>query len=268
MAAPSTTAVRPVVPNRPVAPPAPGKAAIPAPPVAVKSPVAAAPVAATPVAATPVAAPAVAPVAPAIAPPVVAAAPVAPVAVAPAAPVAATSAQPTAAPTTPKKRGRKKADPNTPKTAKAVYPGLLATEMQTGADGVATLVYVMNEDGTHKRLKLSALPADYNSRQHEKLTEADFVDAPLWMEFRATELQTKANSLFKRAKETRALGGVTDKKRAQKLVAMRAKMKELADQLKAQGVDVDALLAAQVAADESAPEMETAETTTETAAAN
>lgn len=204
MAATAVAPNRPVVPNKPVVPNRPV-----APPQAGKANIPA---------------PAAAPVPETVAAPVASAAPVA---------ENAAGAPPAAAP---KKRGRKA---GAAKVEKTDYPGLLAVDESGNA--------VMIDDGAggqvQQRNKLTAVPTDYDAKKYAKLKSSDFADEAVYMDFRAAEAQRLVTLFSNRARKLRTLGSVADRARANKLIKMRENMAKLAAQLKAEGVDVDALTA-------------------------
>lgn len=208
------TPARPVVPNRPVAPPIPtGRANIP-----------------PAVAASPVAAPRPTPT-----PPVAASNNSA-------APVAATPTDAAAA--QPKKRGRKAGAGG--KARKAQLPEYHGT-YEYGADGNATQIQDgNNEDGSprmvYKRVKLTTIPTDFDSAKHAKLKSSDFADEAMFLDFRATQLETTAKKFRGRAEQLRKIENVDDRKKVNRLEKMREQMAKLEESLKSQGVDTNALL--------------------------
>jgi len=217
MAAPATTvtgANRPVVPNRP-APPAAGKPAIPA------------------AAARPAAAPPAAPVAE-VAPEVSAA------------PVAETA---NGAPETKKRKGGRKKGSGSKSTLVA-YPGLFVYDENNQPVMVDSgKVDAQNQPiMEHQRGKLTAIPTDFNPATHTKLKSTDFVDESVFLEFRAGSLESLAAKMRARAEQLRKLGSVDDRARANKLLKMRESMAKLQEQLKSQGIDVDALMSGSDAA--------------------
>lgn len=205
-----------VVPARPpVAPPRPGQTKAPAPPVAAPQ---------TQVAPAPVAQPQAQ-----VAPPV-------------AAPVAqpqngSTEPGTVAAPVAEKgKRGRQKSDRST-------FHGLFAWT-EPDADGNQT--QVMIDDGANgkvpQRVKLKAIPEDFDAKIHEPLKAGDFEDEAVYLDFRAAQCEKQAATFRTQEGKIRALGNAADKQKATKLVKMRERMEALKAQLKAEGVDVEALM--------------------------
>lgn len=206
-------------PPSPAAPPRPPVASAPTPPVA--PPAIVNEVAVTP---TPVA---VAPVAP-VAQEAVAAPPVPVVSAAPTAP--ASEAAPK------KRRGRQKG--TTVATHKSAYHGLYVYN----ADGSPVYIEAGGEQ-IPKRQKLATVPTDYDSETHDKLRESDFASVSVFWEFKASEYGKLAAAASAKAAEFKKLGAVADNKNAQKLVKVLARQQALMAQLRAEGVDVDALMA-------------------------
>lgn len=224
-----TGANRPVVPNRPAAPPAAaGKPAIPA------------------VAARP-AVPNAAAAAPAVA--ANETAPTVEETANSAAPVAETAEGAPAATTGKKRKGGRRKGSGTKSTLVA-YPGLFVVDDagapvmvdsgEKNADGSAVMV--------QQRGKLTAIPEDFNPTLHAKLKATDFVDESVFLDFRATSLESLASKMRARADQLRKLGSVEDRARANKLLKMRENMNKLAEQLKSQGIDVEAMLSGSDAA--------------------
>jgi hypothetical protein len=251
----------PASPPRPPVPAAAKSAGPPKPPN--PAAVAPAPVAPAPVNPAPVAAPvAPAPVNPAPVAAVESATPVAPAPVNPAPVAAVESATPVAAPTTsaaptapatgdaaPKKRGRKKgAGGGAKKKDRETYYGLFVYEQRTNPEtnAVENVPVYIEVDGENvpKRQKLTAIPTDFDPNKHEKLKEQDFANVAMFWDFTAAQFTKRAAACKAKADRMRTLGSVADNDRAQKLIKMREKQAQLMAQLKAEGVDVDALMAA------------------------
>lgn len=93
-----------------------------------------------------------------------------------------------------------------------------------------------------------AMPAGYSFETHKPLKKKDFVADHLFLEHKAERAQLLADALRKQAAESKALGGAKDKAAAKRFQKMSEKIAELRQKLVAQGVDVDALTAAQAAA--------------------
>jgi len=169
--------------------------------------------------------------------PIPAAAAPAQVPVAQAAPVAASA--PVAA-EAPKKRGRKpRADgaAATTRAAKAEYPGLYAYN----ADGTVVMV----DDGAGgtipQRVKLTAIPTDFNPKIHEKLKGANFEDEAMFCDFMQQQALANAASWEKKAKKMRLFANSSDKRAASKFVKLREQMAALHAQLLAAGATEEML---------------------------
>lgn len=181
-------------------------------------------------------------------PAVAAAAPVQPAAAAPAAvaadPVAAppvadnttAAAAPVAAAAPAKKRGRKPGA-QAGRVAKPEFPGLYSFN----EDGTPVMV----DDGAggqiHQRVKLSAVPTDYDSGKFAKLRPADFTGEDLYCEFMAANLLSLAAKWEKKAKKLRTLGQAADKKATLKFLKLRDQLAALRAQLLADGTPEDLL---------------------------
>lgn len=153
--------------------------------------------------------------------------------------LAATGAEAGATPNPGKRRGRK---PGSGKTGggapkKATFPGLLSFN----EDGTP----VMIDDGQggqyHQRLVLGEVPTGYDRNKHEKLKPSDFQDEAVYCDFMQQQFATLAKQWEKKAKKIRAMGTVADKTKALKFLKMREEMAKLAEQLRADGMDVDSL---------------------------
>jgi hypothetical protein len=91
--------------------------------------------------------------------------------------------------------------------------------------------------------KLTALPTGLDAKLHKPLKKKDFQDEPLFLEYQATLLDEKAKSLRSQAEKLRSVGSTASSAKAKTLVKMQQRMAELMAQLKAEGMDVDTLLA-------------------------
>jgi hypothetical protein len=91
--------------------------------------------------------------------------------------------------------------------------------------------------------KLTALPVGFDAKAHKPLRKKDFKEEPLFLEYQATLLDAKAASLRSQAEKLRTVGSTASSAKAKTLVKMQARMAELMAALKAEGMDVDALLA-------------------------
>lgn len=174
--------------------------------------------------------------------PVAAVAPVTPPAAAqpaPVAPVAETPAAAQPAPeaaAAPKKRGRKPGAAST-KVAKAEYGGLFAWN----ADSTPVMVSDGAGGTIHQRVKLSAVPTDFNAKTMEKLRPADFSDEALYCDFMHAEALKSADAWEKKGKKLRLLGSAQDRKSAAKYLKLREQMEALKAQLLATGATEEML---------------------------
>lgn len=90
--------------------------------------------------------------------------------------------------------------------------------------------------------KLSSVPSDFDVKAHKGLRKKDFENESLFLEFQASQLEAKAKSLREHAEKIRSLGSTASSAKAKTLVKMQQRMAELIASLKADGMDVDALL--------------------------
>jgi len=81
----------------------------------------------------------------------------------------------------------------------------------------------------------------FDPKVHRKLKDTNFSDPSLQLEWKADNYEQRAKALRVEAAQLRKLGTVQDRARAKKLIQMQAKIAELAAQLAADGVDVEAL---------------------------
>lgn len=136
-----------------------------------------------------------------------------------------------------KKRGRKPGSAGTGAPKKSTFPGLLSFD-ENGAP-------VMVDDGKggqyHQRLILGEVPTGYDPVKHEKLKPSDFQDEAVYCDFMQSRFAALAASWAKKSKKIRTLGTATDKTKALKFLRMREEMAKLAEQLRADGMDVDSL---------------------------
>ena len=87
-----------------------------------------------------------------------------------------------------------------------------------------------------------SVPADFDYDAHKPLKKRDFAEEYMYLEYKAAECEAKASQFRKEAEECKKLGSSSARAAAKRLVKMTEKMGELTQQLKAAGVDVDALL--------------------------
>lgn len=101
----------------------------------------------------------------------------------------------------------------------------------------------LDEEGKPRK-RLDAVPADFNPKIHKPLGRKNYKDEGAWLEAKATELEKKAKDLRIEAENSRKLGNVADRANVKRLLAMQKRAQDLAAELLAQGIDVNALLAA------------------------
>lgn len=89
---------------------------------------------------------------------------------------------------------------------------------------------------------LTEWPADFDEDVHSPLKRSDFKDETVFLEHRAAQYEARAVEIRKEIEEIRTLG-VGGKSKAQKLVKVQAELDSLKEFLKAQGMDVDSILA-------------------------
>jgi len=97
-------------------------------------------------------------------------------------------------------------------------------------------------------VKLDKIPDDFDAKKYKPLQRRDFNDESIWFEVKAREMDVKAADYRKQATEFKALGGAAKSGQAKRLLAMQKRVAELTAQLAAQGLDVNAILAAANAA--------------------
>lgn len=110
-----------------------------------------------------------------------------------------------------------------PKKVKKAYPGLT------------------NEAG--EVLKLEAVPSDFNHKAHIPLKKKDFKDESLFLEHNANMFELRAKSLRNQAEKLRKLGNSASSGKLKTLLKMQDRMAEIIASLKAEGLDIDTMLA-------------------------
>jgi hypothetical protein len=101
----------------------------------------------------------------------------------------------------------------------------------------------VGEPGKEEYQKLTALPTGFDAKLHKPLKKKDFKDEPLFLDYQASLLDEKAKSIRAQAEKLRSVGSTASSAKAKTLVKMQQRMAELMAQLKAEGMDVDSLLA-------------------------
>jgi len=74
------------------------------------------------------------------------------------------------------------------------------------------------------------------------LKKKDFTEDHFYMFYRAAELESKAAAIRSKAEEIKKLGGAKQRTKAKRLIKLREQFAALSEQLKQQGIDVDALM--------------------------
>lgn len=88
------------------------------------------------------------------------------------------------------------------------------------------------------------LPADFDFKTMRGLSKKDFATDAAFFEYKAKGLEAQAANFRVLAENARKLGSSAERNKAKKLVKLQEQMAELSKQLAAQGIDVNALLAA------------------------
>jgi hypothetical protein len=130
--------------------------------------------------------------------------------------------------------------------ANSAAPGTPAPEKAKKAKVVKidhpALWSVPKEGEDSVRVKIEVRPADYCPKTHKILKMKDFANESFYLEDQAKQLETKATGLRAKAEKLRTLGSTASSAKAKTLVKMQERMAELMASLKAEGVDIDALM--------------------------
>jgi len=114
---------------------------------------------------------------------------------------------------------------------------------------VKTTKTTKTEKVTKSEFKLSkepydaAIPKGFNFDTFKALKKKNFKDEALYYEHRAFEMKFKAEKFEAQAEEIRKLGSPSERRKKKQIIKLQSKMDELKEQLSAQGIDVEALLA-------------------------
>lgn len=92
-------------------------------------------------------------------------------------------------------------------------------------------------------IKLEAVPTDFDSKAFVPLKKRDFKDESLFLEHNANLLEAKAKSLREQADKMRKLGNSASSGKLKTLLKMQDRMAEIIASLKAEGLDIDSMLA-------------------------
>lgn len=122
-------------------------------------------------------------------------------------------------------------------SGKSAKPG--TQEPKAAKEKVERVAYTIPEGG------LESVPEDFSRKLHKPLKKADFKEEHVYLNMRADELELKVKALREDAKLSKELGSTADRAKAKRLRAMQTRMAELKKELSSQGIDVDALLAAE-----------------------
>jgi hypothetical protein len=98
-----------------------------------------------------------------------------------------------------------------------------------------------------KRVKLKAVPTDYDAKIHKPLSRKDFEDESLWYELKAQACEKQAAKFRQMATEEKVTGASGEKAKTKRLVAMMKKIEELKKTLIAAGLPVDDIIKAAMA---------------------
>jgi len=96
----------------------------------------------------------------------------------------------------------------------------------------------------------TCLPVGFNFKEFKPLKKRNFATEALYFEHRAEEMAYKMRAFTAQAEESRTMGSAADRRKKKQIVKLSEKMKELKAQLSAQGIDVEALIAAATATKE------------------
>ncbi len=101
------------------------------------------------------------------------------------------------------------------------------------------------DNADEKKYPFDGVPDDFDASKHSSLKKKDFKLDHMYFTYRADHLEATVKDMRSKAELAKKLGSSKDRAKAKRLVKMQSKMKELREQLVAQGVDVDGILAAQ-----------------------
>lgn len=138
------------------------------------------------------------------------------------------------------------AKPLAPKSA--AKPGTVGeVKKKAPKDKVARVDYpglIVEENGEKKRVVLETWPADFDAKKHKPLRRSDFKNESVFLRQRADQLEAKAKELRAQADVVEKAGSTADVAKAKRISALTKKVEELKLQLKASGIDVEAMLKA------------------------
>lgn len=99
------------------------------------------------------------------------------------------------------------------------------------------------DDKGNATVKLTEVPKDFNRALNRPLRKDDFEQEHVFLRMKADEAQAEATKLYKRAEISEKMGSSEHGKSIGKIVKMQSSLKDEIAKLKAEGVDVEALLA-------------------------
>lgn len=88
-----------------------------------------------------------------------------------------------------------------------------------------------------------AVPEGFDFGTYKPLKKKNFKQDYLWYLHKAAEMKFKAERYEKEAEEIKKLGSPAERAKKKQIIRLQSKMAELKEQLSAQGIDVEALLA-------------------------
>ena len=92
-----------------------------------------------------------------------------------------------------------------------------------------------------------AMPDGFNFDDYKMMARKNFTTEEIYWDHRAVEAQWRVEQFKARAADCRANGSAADRRKKKQIVRLNSKMNELKAQLIAQGIDVEALIAAAAA---------------------
>lgn len=112
---------------------------------------------------------------------------------------------------------------------------------KTGGGGRKAHPHVNSKDT--KVYPFTATPPDFDFGKHAPLKKKDFADEHQFYSHKAEQAESVAKNYRGRAEEAKKMGSGKSRAKAKRLKKMQEQMAVLTAQLKASGMDVDAILA-------------------------
>jgi len=134
----------------------------------------------------------------------------------------------------------------TKKAAKAAKAAAKASGAEPGSQATDVVVKKKKSKRTvfvHTEPLEVAVPEKFDFAKNKPLKKTDFKNEDLFFEYKAAECDAKAIVFRAKAEESKKLGSTKDRAKAKRLLKMQEKMAELREQLEADGVNVEELLA-------------------------